>query len=235
MGFRKGKHSAKLTSLGRLASSNKWLNAAGTAIVSTAANAMDVVDTAINSADEEIKDVKISKLKGLKDLEGQKLNLGSIYAEHPILMRKYISASLLHNYVLKEQRAHIIRYFRSSVALKRLTIEIVSQKSGNFYAGGGWKTVSAEAGKNANEEHRCWFTVTYNEPRKEDAQLLENLFWMPYFDEIAAATRGASGGTIQSETTINTSFGISAKAAKLANIDGNWISQQSFVVKAEYD
>lgn len=57
---------------------------------------------------------------------------------------------------------------------------------------------------------------------------------MPHFDEILAVTKNASGGTVETSTTLNTSFGISAKAAKVADIDSNWIAQQSFIVKAEY-
>lgn len=217
--------------LGRFAPSTEQIKSMGS-VVSTAAT--NLASLARRSGSEQIESLTVSHASALKDVEGQTLNIGAVYGEHPLIGNSYIKADSLHAHVVREQRSQIIRYFRSAVALKSLTIEIVCSKSGKRYAGGGWKMITAGAGTEGEEEQRRWFTAMYSDPRREPQSDNDNLFWMPYFDEIVAATKNASGGMIETVTSLNTSFGISADAARIANIDGNWISQQSFLVRAEY-
>jgi hypothetical protein len=215
----------------RLTPSVDQIKTAGSAVAGAAGSLMNLIH---KSDSNQIFEIEWSRAANLKDVEGNLLSINTIYAEHPLVKGNFIKSNILHTYILKEQRSQIIRYFRSAVALKSLTIEIVSQNSGKFFKGGGWNIANAETRKETHEDHRHWFSVTYNEPCKEPTVDISTLFWMPHFDEILAVTKGASGGTIETATTLNTSFGISAKAAKVADIDSNWIAQQSFIVKAEY-
>jgi len=192
-----------------------------------------LVNMLCKSKGSEIENIPLSKSVILKDVDGHVLEKGSVYAGHP-LNGSLMKASALHSFILKEQRAQIIRYFRSAVALKSLTIEIISQNSGEFYMGGGWKAINGKAEKEEKVEQRHWFAVSYSDPQKESEGEARDLFWMPYFDELVAATQDSRGGSIETTTSLNTAFGISAEAAKIANINSNWISQQSFLVKAEY-
>ena len=206
----------------------KWMDVAGSALAEAATS----VFKAVRDGSVHLEEVPVSRAVEYRDAAGRALTLGGIYARHPMSETKFIVSEQLHTAILNEQRSHIIRYFRSAVALKSLEIEIVSQKNGSLYAGTGWK--SAGASKNMTSEQRRWFAATYSDPRKEPVPEGENLFWMEHFDEIVSATRDVSGGTIETSSSINMSFGLTAEAAKLGKIDGNWLSQQSFIVRAEY-
>lgn len=224
-------HNGLKLGLRRFAPSSDQIKTAGNMVASAAAGVGSLFH---KSAAGQIREIYASKAMSLLDIDGDHLAQNVVYGEHPLFEDRLIRADVLHACILREQRAQIIRYFRASVALKSLIIEIVSQKSGRFYASGGWKTYSFGGGRESSEEQRRWFTVTYDDPKKDASISTENLFWMPHFSEIVEATKDASGGTIETVTSINTSFGITAEAAKLSNIDTNWISQQSFTVRAEY-
>ncbi|WP_139111482.1 hypothetical protein [Sphingobium sp. Ndbn-10] len=183
----------------------------------------------------EIENVSLDFAEKYFSKSGRKLLPGYIYAQHPLREDDFFIADALHTEILKEQRAQIIRYFRSSVALKFISIEIYSHNTGNFYTSSGWGKASGSASREFDTQNRRWFAATYNEPAREPLAENTDLFWMPYFDEIAAAIEGGKSGTIETITTINTSFGIAASAADAANIKSDWLSQQNFIVKAEYD
>lgn len=217
--------------LGRFAPTRSQIKSAGATVAVAASGVLRLFSK--NGA-EQIEALNQSQVADMIDAEGSQLSIGTIYAVHPLVRGTMLKADTLHSYIIKEQRAQIIRYFRTAVALKSLTIEVLCQNSGKYYAGGGWKIATVGGGKSEESEQRHWFTATYSTPRKEEGKDTDALFWMPYFDEIIAATKDASGGSIESITTLNTSFGISAEAASLANIDANWISNQSFLIKAEY-
>ncbi len=221
----------KLGMFGRLASrkTSGWLEAAGATL---SAAASSVIDGSKEDGIVQLEDLPISQARYLRDAVGKELLVGSVYARHPIAENIFVESEALHSYILNEQRSHIIKYFRSAVALKSLMIEIVSQKTGSYYASSGW--IDSAIGRDMAGEQRRWFSATYSDPRKEPVHPGENLFWMTHFDEIVAATRDVAGGTIETSTSINMSFGLSSHAAKFGKINKNWLSQQSFVVKAEY-
>jgi hypothetical protein len=182
----------------------------------------------------EIETISQKSAEELLFDKGLKLLPGQVYAQHPLKENVYFSADSLHSEILKEQRAQIIRYFRSAVALRSISIEICSQKTGNFYTASGWGKASGSVSRENALEQRRWFKATYDEPEIEPIANESDLFWMPHFDEIVAATKGVKSGSIETTTTINTSFGIAASAATAANIKGDWLAQQNFVVRAEY-
>lgn len=209
-----------------------WMKSAGMAI-STAADTISK-NISAKSGSVEVEDLKSKFVRDFVDIDGDILQTGVVYAQHPLLPEVYIRSDQMHAYILNEQRSHIIRYFRSAVALREISIEIISQKSGNYYAAGGWK-IGGSGEKKLSEEQRRWFSASYKNPKKESFDEDKTLHWMPYFDEIVAATKGVDGGRIETITTLDMSFGVTAEAAKVANINANWLSHQSFVIRAEYE
>lgn len=221
----------KAKSLGFSLKAPAWIKSAGMAISTAAESVSRSVAPKLGAI--QVEDVKIKLVKDMIDSDGQRLAIGVVYAKHPIRDDIYIRSDQLHTYIVNEQRSHVIRYFRSAVALRNISIEIVSQKSGNYFAAGGWK-VGGSGSRELSEEQRRWFSASFDNPAREENIDVAQLYWMPYFDEIVAATSGVHGGRVETVTTLDMSFGVSADAAKVASINANWLSHQSFVIRAEY-
>lgn len=147
----------------RLTPSVDQIKTAGSAISGAAGSLVNLIH---KSDSNQIHEVESSRATNIKDIDGNVLSLNTIYAEHPLVKGEFVKANILHTYILKQQRSQIIRYFRSAVALKSLTIDIVSQNSGKFFKGGGWNIANAETRKETHEDRRHWFSATYNEPCK---------------------------------------------------------------------
>lgn len=149
--------------LGRFTPTRSQIKSAGTTVAATASGVFRLFS---KSGSEQIEALNRSQAADMHDAEGSQLSVGSIYAAHSLVQGTMVKADALHSYIIKEQRAQIIRYFRTAVALKSLTIEVISDNSGKYYAGGGWKIATAGAGKSQSSEQRHWFTATYSTPAK---------------------------------------------------------------------
>ncbi|MGI4802789.1 MAG: hypothetical protein ACRYG8_53915 [Janthinobacterium lividum] len=170
------------------------LTAAGAAAGAGAivGSAVYLADHLINEPASEIQITSLRELDAYVPYPGQGPLLNGLYVGHPLVAKRLVKADAFHKLLEREQVAEVIRFARSHLALRSITITHRRGKSGKASAGGLANGVPVSGSASAASEDVTVLSATYDTPKK--IKLVDPLIWQDTYQELAHALKDAKGG-----------------------------------------
>jgi hypothetical protein len=199
--------------------------AAGTTVVVAAANRF------FGTPHLQITRYTVEQAKGIVDSSDEPLALNETYLRHPRAREcgVIVRSADFHSFIMSQKVTEIIQYMRSETLLTSLRILIRSADSKHAVVGGQLQAVPASLRGDVSRSNERKINLTYDEPERTNHK--PSYVWIRDFPEVVAATLNARRGTMNFSQATDMSFGLSGKAASVANFDAGWLSK--FVIEIE--
>jgi hypothetical protein len=116
--------------------------------------------------------------------------------------------------------------------MSSVRITVRSEKSGKVLVGSFLKGVPVLARLGFQSDQSVTLEQKSHRPKRIRSR--EPYVWIDDFPEIKAAAKSARHGKFVATQSADMSFGLTAPAAKVANISAEWLTTFQFIVEAEY-
>ena len=209
-------------------------------VAGTAAGTGALVGGAVYLADylmgEPLSEIQITSVRELDTYgphPGQGPLLNGLYVGHPLVAKRLVKADAFHKLLEREQVAEVIRFARSHLALRSITINHRRGKSGKGSAGGVANGAPVSGSASAASEDVTVLSATYDSPERID--LVEPLIWQDTYQELAYALQDAKGGGSARLLLSHTgSFSASGESAGLFKAQLAYLNERHLEVEVTF-
>ncbi len=206
-------------------------------IAAAAAGSVALAGSAINAWQSRANPVTIiddpEELKKFMHHQGDELVSGAFYVDHPKRAMHLIPPSAFHETIAKEQMHEIVTFLRSVLPVTH--VEVVMEDKKQAGAGGKARHKGLDD-LEATFEHRRWLRVVgdYRNPVIIPLAPERPLIWRDKFNIIYDGVKGATGGSLTFNESVDMSLGFTLELANLVGVEANWLSMKSLTVNVEF-
>ena len=190
---------------------------------------LDFVNKIQRTLNDIVKDnfyvlTKEEEINRFEDPRGYDLVDNVYYFRHPKKMRTnwLIPAHDFHHFIVREQLADLVGYILSNLNVKKIEIEINTDKGGKLEIGTTLEEVSVQGKINIDVSKKFKMVLNCEEPLKPSEKRREYV-WLEDFPNTVAIIDSVAKSQFKIEEKFNTSFGIDVKIADILQLDTKWL------------